>query len=361
MSSRKVCEYTRLLDFLRKIEVAKPIPLNTWKPHFTPVNASVSIILRLYIRDHTKRPKRLRTIEKQRIHGDPTQPLQLTPDEVDKYFQSQDHFDKANCEAQVFYIKRGDDEGDRFSGHVAFPGGKVEEGESLLEGAIRETHEEVGFDLLDSNNFALITQYPLTIPFMFMKNRRRMFVTSFVFIQLSFDEIQPVYQEREVQSSVWTSLEFLASHNEQFLWDRPQRNPRYKTDLTLLMPTFLLVDSEKYSQQDIYNDPSVVNKDFPLGGMTLYLTRHFLNFTGMKNIRPHMGYYKIQEVKNKTLSVIAGKFFSLFAINPQYYFQEAWKEYQYYVYLSSVGLATAYGGFKWFKSKNGEKLRSSKI
>ncbi|CAI2373708.1 unnamed protein product [Moneuplotes crassus] len=361
MPLHQCSEYKRFIKILERIHTAKPIPLNTWKPHFTPVNASVSIILRLYIRDHTKRLKRLRTIEKQRIHGDPTQPLQLTPDEVDKYFQSQDNFDKANCEAQVFYIKRGDSDEDRFPGLVVFPGGKVEEGESLLEGAIRETHEEVGFDLLDSNNFALISQYPLTIPFTFMKNRCRLFATPFVFVQLSFDCIKPIHHQREVQSSVWTSLEHLAIHSKQFFWYRPQRNPRYKTDLTLLMPTFLLVDSEKYSQQDIYNDPSVVNKDFPLGGMTLYLTRHFLNFTGMKNIRPHMGYYKIQEVKNKTLSVIAGKFFSLFAINPQYYFQEAWKEYQYYVYLSSVGLATAYGGFKWFKSKNGEKLRSSKI
>lgn len=219
----------------------------------------------------------------------------------------------------------------------------------------------MGFDLLDKSKFALVKQYPLTIPFMFMRNRRRMFVTPFVFIQLCFDEVPRVHQEKEVQSSVWTSLEYLSSHEERFHWYRPQRNPRYRTDLTLLMPTFLLLDSEKFSRFDMYNNPGVVTKEFPLGGMTLFLTRHILNLTEFKDIRPHPGYYKIEDIKNHSLSIVAGKFFSLFAMNPQYYFQEAWKDYQKYFYGSVLGLSLTFGGFKWYRAKNGKNLRVSKI
>ena len=48
---------------------------------------------------------------------------------------------------EVLFIRRAEREGDLWSGHVAFPGGRVEPGEGLEEAAIRETWEEVGIDL----------------------------------------------------------------------------------------------------------------------------------------------------------------------------------------------------------------------
>lgn len=48
---------------------------------------------------------------------------------------------------EVLFIRRAEREGDLWSGHVAFPGGRVEPGEEVEEAAIRETEEEVGIDL----------------------------------------------------------------------------------------------------------------------------------------------------------------------------------------------------------------------
>lgn len=51
----------------------------------------------------------------------------------------------------MLFIKRRESDIDAFSGHMAFPGGKMKEGdESKLAAAIRETHEEVGVDLYAS-------------------------------------------------------------------------------------------------------------------------------------------------------------------------------------------------------------------
>lgn len=49
---------------------------------------------------------------------------------------------------EVFFIRRAEHPRDPWSGHMAFPGGRHQsEDASLLETAIRETREEVGFDL----------------------------------------------------------------------------------------------------------------------------------------------------------------------------------------------------------------------
>ena len=49
---------------------------------------------------------------------------------------------------EVFFIRRADHPDDPWSGHMAFPGGRRDAADlTLLDTAIRETHEEVGLDL----------------------------------------------------------------------------------------------------------------------------------------------------------------------------------------------------------------------
>ena len=52
----------------------------------------------------------------------------------------------------MFYIKRASRPGDRWSGYVAYPGGRQEAtDESLFHTVHREVKEEVGIDLTGSN------------------------------------------------------------------------------------------------------------------------------------------------------------------------------------------------------------------
>ncbi|MDD5285597.1 MAG: CoA pyrophosphatase, partial [Desulfuromonadaceae bacterium] len=48
---------------------------------------------------------------------------------------------------EILFIQRAADDNDPWSGHIAFPGGKLEAGELVCQTARRETQEEIGIDL----------------------------------------------------------------------------------------------------------------------------------------------------------------------------------------------------------------------
>lgn len=54
---------------------------------------------------------------------------------------------EAAAEMEVLFIERAAHERDPWSGHIAFPGGKLETGELPCQAAQRETLEEIGLDL----------------------------------------------------------------------------------------------------------------------------------------------------------------------------------------------------------------------
>jgi len=70
---------------------------------------------------------------------------------------------EAQGAAEVLIIKRAERDGDPWSGHLALPGGRAEPQDAdLLATAARETHEEIGIDLLAEGRF--IGQLPLITP-----------------------------------------------------------------------------------------------------------------------------------------------------------------------------------------------------
>ena len=130
-------------------------------------------------------------------------------------------------ELNILMIKRAERQGDPWSGHMAFPGGRMDPGDaSAFAAAVRETEEEVGL-VLGSEEECIGRLSDLSA-------RPRlgalgMTVTPFVFRLEREVTFAPNYEVAEV---VWVPLEFLLTieNREQMVW-------KYK-DLEMTVPCY---------------------------------------------------------------------------------------------------------------------------
>ena len=111
---------------------------------------------------------------------------------------------------EVLFIHRAEDPRDPWSGHMAFPGGRVEDGDAdSQEAAVRETREEVGLDLHDdgvllgrlSDVAAVGRGRPLSLV-----------VEPYVFIIEDRPTLDPNHEVAEV---VWVPLDFLLDRSNR--------------------------------------------------------------------------------------------------------------------------------------------------
>ncbi len=136
----------------------------------------------------------------------------------------------ADSDVEVLLIRRAEHPRDPWSGHMAFPGGRVDSADATpLAAALRETREEVGLDLerdarllgrlSDAVTFRRAADVPAVIvPFVF---------------ELRGDP--PLAINHEVQEAVWVPWSFLADERNRslFLWRRrglPIPMPCYRFD-----------------------------------------------------------------------------------------------------------------------------------
>jgi len=113
-----------------------------------------------------------------------------------------------NSELSLFFIKRTENPGDSYSGHVAFPGGKMNDGDSSsVETALRETNEEIGVSLNDSGYLLgrLDDLKPLN------PNGPKFLVSPFVFILNKNIDIK--INKSEVENFMWIPFDYLADKN----------------------------------------------------------------------------------------------------------------------------------------------------
>lgn len=103
-------------------------------------------------------------------------------------------------ELEMLFIQRAAHEKDPWSGHMAFPGGRVDpEDASPLAAAVRETQEEIGVVLDPAESVAAIREIQASAKGSFLS----MLVYPFVFIMPPNAEIRPNY---EVARTVWVPV-----------------------------------------------------------------------------------------------------------------------------------------------------------
>ncbi|MGQ0702302.1 MAG: NUDIX hydrolase [Gemmatimonadales bacterium] len=100
----------------------------------------------------------------------------------------------------VLLIRRAEREGDVWSGHLAFPGGRAAPGElDLLETARREAREEVGLDLSGVAPIGQLDDLATRTPIL-----PSLSIRPFVF---AIPNPQPLTPNREVAAAHWVPLE----------------------------------------------------------------------------------------------------------------------------------------------------------
>ena len=124
-----------------------------------------------------------------------------------------------NDDLQVFMIQRAEREGDPWSGHMAFPGGRMDpEDASSYAAAVRECWEEVGFEPEKSEDASYIGRLS-EMPTHVSTGRHQMYVTPFVFWLTKTPNFETNY---EVADTIWVPLTFLANadNREKMRWQR---------------------------------------------------------------------------------------------------------------------------------------------
>ena len=118
-------------------------------------------------------------------------------------------------ELNILMIKRAEREGDPWSGHMAFPGGRMDKVDAHgFAVAVRETEEEVGLTLGEQDQCIGRLSDIITRP---RKGPFGMAVTPFVFRLEREVEFTP---NEEVAELVWVPLEFLLNtdNRDQMEW-----------------------------------------------------------------------------------------------------------------------------------------------
>lgn len=125
--------------------------------------------------------------------------------------------DASSDSLEVLMMRRADRKGDPWSGHMAFPGGKMDSSdESSFETSLRELAEETGIPEPDKN---LVSVGRLSdVLTRNHSGKRPMVVTPFVFRLLHDVEFEPNY---EVAELIWIPLDYLRNpaHRESMSWD----------------------------------------------------------------------------------------------------------------------------------------------
>eukprot|EP01080_Neovahlkampfia_damariscottae_P003896 gene3896-7109_t len=184
---------------------------------------------------------------------------------------------------ELLFTKRTTRESDRWSGQVAFPGGKHERGETMKQTAEREVLEEIGIDITNEENYLYLGRLK-------KQQTRDIFVFPFVYFSLK-EKVQCKLQKDEIADAKWTPLEFFQKE-EEFL---QQHKKMLNFNLTHLyknigkfIPNFMLFnvsiegimlpDSKEFLRK-------IKNEDFILWGLTMKITNDFLSRLFNQNIQ----------------------------------------------------------------------------
>ncbi len=123
---------------------------------------------------------------------------------------------------ELFFIERAEHPHDPWSGHMAFPGGRVDPGDTSAQAAAeRETREEVGLDLAGAELLGRLDDVEGA-----PRGFNSLVVSAFVY---HLARRVPAVPNHEVRDTLWVSVGALldADRHVPYFWPRDQRESHY--------------------------------------------------------------------------------------------------------------------------------------
>lgn len=111
---------------------------------------------------------------------------------------------------EMLFIKRADNPKDKFSGQVAFPGGKCDNEETDYEAAVREAFEECGLKLDDKSKYLYLGPIPKNF-FVFPHPKGNLYVSAHIFWQINLEDIPMKTNPSEVAYCMWVPLNHIVN------------------------------------------------------------------------------------------------------------------------------------------------------
>ena len=122
---------------------------------------------------------------------------------------------------EILFIQRATAKEDPWSGQIAFPGGgRDPEDSSVFDTAVRETREEIGFDLNVASYLGQLDDHQ-------GRNNNRalnLIISCFVFELLNHQQLQPNY---EVAEAFWVPLSLLTNPSQAIQYQTEYRKQPY--------------------------------------------------------------------------------------------------------------------------------------
>jgi 8-oxo-dGTP pyrophosphatase MutT (NUDIX family) len=221
----------------------------------------------------------------------------------------------APIDLELLYIRRAYNPRDRWSCHMAFPGGKQERGESDRECCEREWQEEVGIDLHQFQYLGRLDDREVKA---MASSKRVMVLCCFVYLQVIDAPLEFTVNPQEISSVYWIPCNYLVDPKAR--WDPiPFEISRH---LSSRMPgafepllstffgkvVFFGVDAPIEHRVLVAKEYETAYKQkYPIWGLTLWMTSDLLSLIGLGKIAQHGGpQYSAVDV-DLCISILSGK------------------------------------------------------
>lgn len=176
-------------------------------PKRFPKRASVAVIIAFRCRLPIPDDRSSAVVSPSNSFVEVQHPSDVSEQAAPLYFDTVDQlrFIQGDYEPHVLFIRRASRKGDRWSSHVALPGGKRESDESDVDAAIRETMEEVGVDITPEHAMFVgsLGQRPVTTGF---GSHHLLTLCPYVFVLKTTGLPSLRIQESEVANAHWVPI-----------------------------------------------------------------------------------------------------------------------------------------------------------